>query len=61
MTADGTGPTTDAELNAELETILHRANENGIDVRGGWECRNGPESPDWDVLITEVEKPDASD
>ncbi|MEF8914612.1 hypothetical protein [Natronomonas sp.] len=61
MTADETGPVTSAELNTELEAVLRRAHESGVDVRGGWECRNGPESPDWDVLITEVEKPEASD
>lgn len=61
MTGDETGPTTPSELNTELETVLRRADENGVNVQGGWECRNGPECPDWDVLITEVEKPEASD
>lgn len=61
MTVDGTGPMNPDELNTELATIIRQANENGVDVQGGWECRNGPESPDWDVLITEVEKPEPSD
>jgi hypothetical protein len=52
---------TPEELNTELATVIRRTNENGVDVRGGWECPNGPESPGWDVLITEVEKPEASD
>ena len=26
------------------------------DIEGGWDCRNGRDYPDWDVLITEVEK-----
>lgn len=56
MTTTETSLTTRAELNAELKSLLLRAYDNGIDVEGGWECRNGDEHPDWDVLITEVEK-----
>lgn len=61
MTDDRTGPTTPSELNAELASVLRRARDNGVDVRGGWECRNNDGSPDWDIVITEVEKPRASD
>lgn len=56
MTTTETSLTTRAELNAELKSLLLRAYDNGIDVEGGWECRNGGEHPDWDVIITEVEK-----
>lgn len=56
MTA-GEGPLTSKEdLNAELKALLRRAYEGGIDVEGGFECRNGVEHPDWDVIVTEVEK-----
>jgi hypothetical protein len=44
------------ELNTELKALLRRAYESGIDVEGGFECRNGVEHPDWDVIVTEVEK-----
>jgi len=49
------------DLNAELRALLLRAYENGIDVEGGFECRNGAEDPDWDVIVTEVEKNDQSE
>lgn len=44
------------DLNAGLKALLLRAYENGIDVEGGFECRNGVEHPDWDVVVTEVQK-----
>ena len=44
------------DLSAELKALLLRAYENGIDVEGGFECRNGVEHPDWDVVVTEVQK-----
>ena len=48
-------------LNAELQALLRRAYENGIDVEGGFACRNGSEHPDWDVIVTEVEKNERSE
>ncbi len=59
MTAEETPVTTKTELNEELRELLYGAHENGIDVRGGFECRNGAEHPDWDVIITEVTKPES--
>jgi hypothetical protein len=56
MTSEKSSPTSKAELQAELQAVLLRAYENGIDVRGGVECQNGGKHPDWDVVITEVEK-----
>lgn len=56
MTAEESSIASKAELNAELKALLLRAYENGIDVEGGFECRNGVEHPDWDVVVTEVEK-----
>lgn len=56
MTTEETALSSEAELNAELKALLRRAHLNGIDVEGGWECRNGTEHPDWDVIVTEVEK-----
>lgn len=56
MTSEETALTSKEELNAELEALLFSAYENGIDVEGGFECRNGVEHPDWDVIVTEVEK-----
>lgn len=61
MTTDESTPTTQAELQAELQSLLRRAYNNDVDLEGGWECRNGAEHPDWDVVITEVRKSDESE
>lgn len=52
-----TAPETSADLEMTLEELLRAASRNGISVTGGYGIRNGPEFPDWDVLITKVEKP----
>lgn len=52
---------TAADFNDELMALLSRAKTADIDVEGGWEVRNGPDVPDWDVVITEVTKPTGSD
>ena len=60
MTSEEPQLTSKAELNAKLQALLRRAHENGLDVEGGFECRNGVEHPDWDVIVTEVEKNEQS-
>ncbi|MEF8786170.1 MAG: hypothetical protein V5A45_09575 [Haloarculaceae archaeon] len=61
MTAEEPPVTSEKELLTELQSLLRQAHENGIDVEGGWDCRNGAEHPDWDVMITEVKKNDNSE
>ena len=61
MTSEKPPLTSKEELNTELKALLCNAYENGIDVEGGFECRNGVEHPDWDVIVTEVEKNDHSE
>ena len=61
MTSEETPLTSKAELNTELKALLLRAYENGINVEGAFECRNGVEHPDWDVVVTEVEKNESSE
>ena len=61
MTVEERSLTSRDELNAELKALLRRAYTNGIDVEGGWECRNGVEHPDWDVIVTEVRKNEDSE
>ena len=56
MTSEETPITSKEELSGELKALLRRAYENGVEVEGGFECRNGVEHPDWDVIVTEVEK-----
>ncbi|MDS0474538.1 hypothetical protein [Natrinema sp. 1APR25-10V2] len=61
MTSEEASLPSKEELNAELKALLRRAYESGIDVEGGFECRNGGEHPDWDVIVTEVEKNEHSE
>lgn len=61
MTADETPLVSEEELHAELQALLRRAHTSGIDVDGAFECRNGVEHPDWDVIATEVEKDGGSE
>ncbi|MDJ1432443.1 hypothetical protein [Halostagnicola sp. A-GB9-2] len=61
MTSEKTTLTTRAELNDELKALLRRAYSNGVDVEGGWNCRNGADHPDWDVIVTEVRKNEGSE
>ena len=61
MTSEETAITSKEELSTELKALLLRAYENGIDVEGGFECRNGLAHPDWDVIVTEVEKNDRAE
>ncbi|MHB9285856.1 hypothetical protein ACKVMT_02310 [Halobacteriales archaeon Cl-PHB] len=61
MTSVETPLTSEEDLKAALQAILRRGFENGIDVEGGFECRNGAEHPDWDVIVTEVEKKESSE
>lgn len=56
MTVEDDEPTTEAELLAELRSLLRRAHANGVEVEGGWACPNGDDHPGWDVVITEVEQ-----
>jgi hypothetical protein len=52
-----TAPETSADLETALEEVLRLASRNGVSVTGGYGVRNGPELPDWDVHITQVNKP----
>ena len=61
MTSEETRLTSKAQLNTELKALILRAYENGIDVEGAFECRNGIDHPDWDVIVTEVEKNDQTE
>ncbi|ELY65691.1 hypothetical protein [Natrinema versiforme] len=56
MTPDKISPSSEAEVRAELKALLRRAYDSDLEIEGGWDCRNGTEYPDWDVIITEVRK-----
>lgn len=50
--------TSASALSDAVQSLLCRAHDNDVDIEGGLDCRNGPDYPDWDVIITEVEKND---
>jgi hypothetical protein len=56
----GDSPQTDitssTAFNDALKSILIEAHDNDVSVEGGWNCRNGSLYPDWDIVVTEVEK-----
>lgn len=56
MTEERTPITSNEQLHVQLQELLREAYDNGIEVEGGFECRNGTDHPDWDVIVTEVEK-----
>lgn len=47
---------TPQEFSDALGTLLRRAADADITIKGGWECRNDENYPDWDVVITELSK-----
>ncbi|QSG12280.1 Uncharacterized protein HSBGL_1869 [Halapricum desulfuricans] len=47
-----------ADFEAALRAVLDAALQNDIDPRGSWEHRDGNHSPDWEVLITELQPQD---
>lgn len=60
--SDGEAPIgSAAEFDDRLGALLQRAHEDGIDVEGGWSCRNGSDRPDWDIVVTAVRKREGSD
>lgn len=56
--ASGSGPATKEELRVALDTLVLNAYENGVQVdNGGYPLNHSnPDIPDWDLLITRVEK-----
>ena len=57
MTPNKKPLTTKPEFEETLMVLLREAHQNGIDVEGGWECRNGANHPDWEAVIVELSKP----
>ncbi|MGB9987859.1 hypothetical protein [Salarchaeum japonicum] len=43
------------EFHDELRTLLATAHEQGVDVRGGWDCRFD-ECSDFEVVVVEAQK-----
>jgi hypothetical protein len=53
-------PADEQEFNDALNALLQFAYERDLDIQGSWDCRNRSSHPDWDVAITEVQKPPTS-
>ena len=49
-------PETTEAFAAALETLIQQAADAGVTVTGGWDCRAAGDAPDWDVVITEVDR-----
>lgn len=54
MTTEDPRPVTESELQRQLASLLSLAEREGIDVAGGWTCRNEDGATDWDVVVTEL-------
>lgn len=48
--------TTEAEFDSALQTLIRSALENGVDLRGAWEYRNGEPHVDLEILISILAK-----
>ena len=48
--------TTATTFEEVLSTLLVAAHGNGIEVSGGWEAHENGNSPEWDVVITVLER-----
>lgn len=41
-----------------LAALIRTAHDNGVAVDGGWEVDGDDATPDWDVVVTVVERGD---
>lgn len=41
---------------AALEALFQRAHAEGVEVDGAWECLSQAADPDWDVIVTELDR-----
>jgi hypothetical protein len=60
MSSDDRSIDSNDEFITELEELLRRAYQGGVDVEGGWVCRNGDSHPDWEAVIVEMSKPEGA-
>ncbi len=48
--------TDERTFEALLTELLHTAHQNDIDVEGGWDVDGDDGHPDWDVVVTIVDR-----
>lgn len=44
------------ELQETIRAVLRAASESGVDPQGSWDIKNGPDHPDWEVMVLELAK-----
>lgn len=44
------------EFEESIVQLIRSAYENNVNFEGSWEVRNGPEAPDWEVLVHKLAK-----
>lgn len=50
---------TTEEFNAALVDLLAAGVDAGVDVNGGWTCRNNSGQDDYEVVVTELADPNS--
>lgn len=50
------GPSDDDEFREQLDTLVRLAEDNGVDVEGGWDLSGDGDRPSWSVEIFEVKR-----
>lgn len=58
MAPDITDVTDEAMFGRALAALIRTAHTNGVTVDGGWEIDDNGTGPDWDVVVTVVERGD---
>jgi hypothetical protein len=58
MAPDITDVTDKATFESALVALIRTAHANGVAVDGGWEVNGDDATPDWDVVVTVVERDD---
>lgn len=54
--SDTTGPCDEAEFEDALAALVERANDNGVDIEGGWKSTVEADGRShWDIQISRVE------
>jgi hypothetical protein len=58
MAPDITDVTDEETFGQALTSLVRTAHASGVTVEGGWEVGSDAASPDWDVVVTVVERDD---
>lgn len=53
-------PETEAEFREQMATVIRRAEDNGVNVEGGYQFRTTKDRPDWSMEIVRLSKPNST-